>query len=160
MWRIHLTTFNICTVPLICFNRLKRASIEVKLVASSCQTRMRCACVSELACMCVWITFETSTYSFRAFSNKASGGLRHACINLSCSEKLCFRGALTRMHNTWVSDRVMKYVLLQWAPSLNDRSVAPLAQRGATILVNPPRVSYKVEMCKLCEKILSFTVAN
>ena len=75
------------TVPLVCYNRLKRVSLEVKLIASSCNTRMRCACMSELACMRVGITFETSKYSFGAFSYNASGGLRHARINLTCSEK-------------------------------------------------------------------------
>ena len=54
------------TVPLVCYNRLKRVSLEVKLIASSCNTRMRCACMSELACMRVGITFETGKYSFRS----------------------------------------------------------------------------------------------
>ena len=35
------------TVPLVCYNRLKRVSLEVKLIASSCNTRMRCACMWE-----------------------------------------------------------------------------------------------------------------
>ena len=74
---------------------------------------MRCAWVSELACMRVEITFETGKYSFRAFSYKASGGLRQTRINLSCS------GSQTRMHNACVSDSMMKSVLLPWAPSLN-----------------------------------------
>ena len=137
---------HLCAVPLICYDSLKRASIEVKLMSSYCQTRMRCACMSELACMRVVITFETGKYSyctfsykasgghacrnnfetgkysFRTFSYKAPGGLIHACINLSCSEKWCFRGSQTRMHNSCVSDRMMKYVLLRWATSLNDRS--------------------------------------
>ena len=93
MWRI------LCTVPLICYDSWKRVSIEVKQMSSYCQTRMRCACVSELACMHVVIAFETGKQSFRAFSYKASGGLIHACINLSCSEKWCFPGSQTRMHN-------------------------------------------------------------
>ena len=93
-----------------------------KMLSSYCQTRMRCGCVSELACMRVVITFETGKHSVHAFSYKASGGLIHACINLSCSEQWCFRGSQTRMHKACVSDRMMIYVSLRWAPSLNDRS--------------------------------------
>ena len=78
--------------------------------------------MSELACMRAVIIFETSKHSFCAYSYKTSVGLMHACINLSCSEKLCFRGSQTRLHNACMSDRMMKYVLLRWAPSLKDRS--------------------------------------
>ena len=85
---------------------------------------MHCACVSELACMHVVITFETGKYSFRAFSYKASGGLIHARINLSCSEKCCFRGSQTRMHNACVYYRRMPSVLLLLTPSLNDPSTS------------------------------------
>ena len=78
--------------------------------------------MSELACMRVGITFETGKQSFHTFSYKASGGLRHARINLSSSDKLCFRGSPTCMHNACVSDSMMKSVLLLWAASLNDRN--------------------------------------
>ena len=50
--------------------------------------------------MRVWITFETGRYSFRTRTHK------------------CFRGSQTRMHNACMSDRMMKFILLRWAPSL------------------------------------------
>ena len=52
----------------------------------------------------------------------ASGGLIHARINLSLSKKCGFRGSQTRRHNECVSETMMKFVLLRWAPSLNDRN--------------------------------------
>ena len=65
------------------------------------------------------ITFETGKYSFRTFSYKASGGLIHTRSNLSCSEKLCFCGSQTCMHDACVSDRMMKSVLLLRTPLKN-----------------------------------------
>ena len=43
--RIHF--YHLCTVPLICYDRLQRALIEGKRISSSFQTRMHCTCVSE-----------------------------------------------------------------------------------------------------------------
>ena len=120
MGRIHFK--HLYTVPLICYDHLKRAPIEVKRSPWSCQARIRGACVSELACMRVGITFEAGKYSFRAFSYHASGGFRHAHINLSLSTKWCFRGSQTRTRCACVSETRMISVLLWWAPSLNDCS--------------------------------------
>ena len=76
--------------------------------------------------MRVVITFETGKYSFRAFSYKASGGLvsyTHAAIYpvVKNDVSVGLRHAWT-LHNTCVSDSIMKSILLRWAPSLNDRS--------------------------------------
>ena len=117
----------------MCYDCLKRAPNEVKQSSSFCQTRMRCACVSKLACMRVWNTFDPGKWSFRAFFYYASVGPRHARINLSLSKKWCFRGSQTRTRNACVSDSMMKFVLLRWTPSLNYSSVEMLTRRSSGI---------------------------
>ena len=144
------------TVPLICYDSLKSVSIEVKLTASSCNTRMCCACMSELAelaCMGVVITSETGKYSFPAFSYKASRGFIHAYIKLSCSEKLCFLGSQTRMHNACVSETMMKSVSQRWAPSLNDPSrlkgQCTDVKSGCVLSVGPSLNPYSLSFKKI-----------
>ena len=116
---------NFCTLPLICYNILKIASIEVKLITSSSQTRIQvvvsgtdfpanfclrvCVCPAFLVCgtylsgnrpcMRVCQTFRYRNNQLNTvggFSQLDAVGLRPAWISVSGSELGCLRWSTLR----------------------------------------------------------------
>ena len=113
--------FYICTLSLLFATHcLKRAPIEVKLIASSCNTRMRLRVRSSMHA-CLKSLWNRQMEFSRIFLLRCRG-LIHTRINWSFSKKICFRGSNTRTRNACVSETMMKSVLLRWAPSLNERN--------------------------------------